>query len=60
MVILGFIEKVKIKNQVLNIEVVNIIPTDFNFIEEVNDYSIYEKQEVIDDDIHHHYLACKK
>lgn len=29
MVTLGFIEKVKIKNQVLNIEVVNKVSTDF-------------------------------
>lgn len=60
MVTLGFIEKVKIKDQVLNIEVVNKVPTDFSFLEEVDDYKVYEKQEVIDSDIHHYYLACKK
>lgn len=60
MVTLGFIEKVKIKDQVLNIEVVNRVPTDFSFLEEVEEYKVYEKQEKIDSDVHHYYLACRR
>ena len=47
---LGYIEKVKINDKILNIEVVNKFPVDFSFIEKVNGYKVYEKQEIIGDE----------
>lgn len=49
--------KAKIGKQVMNIEITDYIPDEYVFLKYQKEYAIYCREEVIDGDTHHYFLA---
>lgn len=57
--IIGF-EKMQVKNQMMNVEISDRIPSGYVFLQQFAQYDIYEKQDKDNECTNHYFIAVKR